>query len=91
MKLTLTKAEMEQVLDGEYIKIGFEKHYRHNGGYETIVFKRDGKNYRTTYTWFEDDGISWDTSYTCTEVELKEVTTKEWVAVSAQPHSTEKE
>lgn len=69
------------VLDGKYEKTGFEKHYRHNGGDETIVFERDGKHYQTSYRWFEDDGISWSENYECHEVEKREVVTVKWVSV----------
>jgi hypothetical protein len=69
---------MKEVLDGEYISTDFEKHYRHNGGYQDIVFNRDGKNYRTTYIWFENDGIEWQDVYEAVEVVEAEKVIKYW-------------
>lgn len=76
--IKLSQTEMQNVLDGTYIKSHFEKHHRHNGGYQDIVFSRDGKNYRTTYLWFEDDGILWDDFYDAVEVEECEKVVKYW-------------
>ena len=74
---------MQNILDcEEYIKGDFEKHYRHNGGYQDIIFKRDGKHYLTTYLWFEDDGISWEDEYEITEVHEVERVVKVWEAVT---------
>ena len=53
-KLRLLKESVQKILDGEYIKGDFEKHYRHNGGYQDVIFKHEGKHYRFTYLWFED-------------------------------------
>ena len=80
-KITLSKKEMQDVLDGDYIKGDFEKHYRHNGGYQDVIFKRDDKTYLATYVWFEDEGISWDDTYEATEVVEAEKTVKYWKLV----------
>lgn len=84
MKITLTKADVSAIIDGgKYEKIHFEKHYRHNGGDDTIVFPRDGKNYMLTYRWFEDEGICWDPTYDADEVKLVEKVIKDWVQVES--------
>jgi len=64
--IKLTKSDMQKILDGEYIKGEFEKHYRHNGGDQEIIFEKDGKHYSTGYRWFEDDGIDWLDEYEAT-------------------------
>lgn len=79
--ITLTKQEMQEVLDGDYIKGEFEKHHRHNGGYQTIVFKRDGKHYETTYTTWEEEGIEWEDGYTAVEVEKSTKIIEYWKPV----------
>lgn len=79
--IKISKKEMQAILDGDYIKSEFEKHYRHNGGYQDIIFSRDGKYYRTTYLWFEDDGIYWADEYEATEVKEIEKVVKVWVNV----------
>jgi hypothetical protein len=76
--IKLTKEELIIILDGKYIKGDFEKHHRHNGGYQDIIFKRDEKYYMTTYLWFEDDGIYWDAEYEATEVKEVETVVKVW-------------
>ena len=81
MKITLTKKEVQDILDGDYIKGDFEKHYRHNGGYQDIIFKKDNKHYTLTYTWFEDDGIYWNDDYEATEVIEAEKVIKYWKVV----------
>jgi len=79
--IKLSKAEMTTILDGKYIKGEFEKHYRHNGGDQEIIFERDGKHYSAWYRWFEDDGISWEDEYEATEVALVERVMKVWETV----------
>lgn len=79
--ITLTKQEIQNILDGEYIKGDFEKHYRHNGGYQDVIFKRDDKYFMFVYLWFEDDGIYWDDSYTATEVHEVEKIIKVWEVI----------
>ena len=80
-KIKLTKKEIQSVLDGEYIEGDFEKHHRHNGGYQDIIFEKDGKNYRTTYLWFEDDGIYWSDNYDAIEVKQIERKIMVWESV----------
>jgi len=82
MTITLTKKDLQHILDcEEYIKGDFEKHHRHNGGYQDIIFKKDDKHYRTTYLWFEEDGTSWLDEYEATEVREVEKIVKVWEAV----------
>ena len=81
MKITLTKAEVSDILDGKYKKGDFEKHYRHNGGYQDVIFERDLKFYMFTYLWFEDDGISWEDPYEAVEVVEAEKVVKYWKVV----------
>jgi hypothetical protein len=81
MTLTLTKDEVRKILDGEYVKGDFEKHYRHNGGYQDVIFTRDGKHYQFTYLWFEDEGVYWDNTYEATEVVEAERVVKYWKKV----------
>jgi hypothetical protein len=76
--INLSKSEMQEILNGKYIKGEFEKHYRHNGGYQEVIFENDGKNYSVTYLWFEDDGIYWDDKYEATEVKLVDKVVKVW-------------
>jgi hypothetical protein len=79
-KIILTRTEAEQVID-EGVKGDFEKHHRHNGGYQDIIFLRDGKYYLLTYLWFEDDGIYWDETYEAQEVIEAERVEKYWKTV----------
>jgi hypothetical protein len=72
---------MQEILDGKYVKGEFKKHYRHNGGDQEIIFEKDGKNYSTTYTWFEDDGIYWNDLHYATEVKQVDKIVKVWEAV----------
>lgn len=81
MKIKLTKKDVQNILDGEYIKGYFEKHYRHNGGNQEIIFKKDDKHYLFTYLWFEDDGIYWSDEYEATEVVEAEKIIKYWKIV----------
>ena len=82
MKITLTKKEVSDILDTRGIIEGdFEKHYRHNGGYQDIIFQRDDKHYMFTYLWFEDEGISWENQYEATEVVQAEKLVKYWKVV----------
>ncbi len=81
MKITLSKEEVSDILDGEHIKGEFEKHYRHNGGYQDVIFKRGDKYYLFTYLWFEDDGIEWMDKYVATEVVEVEKIVKYWKVV----------
>ena len=76
--IKLTKKEMRNILDGEYIKGAFEKHYRHNGGDQEIIFERDGKFWISSYRWFEDDGIEWLDEYNAVEVKQVEEIVKVW-------------
>ena len=78
MSITLTKAEVRAILDGDYIKGDFEKHHRHNGGYQDVIFEREGKKYLFTYLWFEDEGIYWDDNYVANECAEAEKTVKYW-------------
>lgn len=78
MSITLSKTEVSEILDGDYIKGDFSKHHRHNGGYQDVIFKRDGKHYMFTYLWFEDDGVYWDETYEAQEVIEAEKTVKYW-------------
>lgn len=80
--ISLTKSEVQEVLDGEYIKGDFDKHYRHNGGYQEVIFKRGDKHYRFIYLWFEDDGISWEDTYEANEVVEAEKVIKYWKTVA---------
>ena len=81
-KITLSKTEMQNILDREeYIKGDFEKHYRHNGGDQEIIFKKDDKHYQSTYLWFEDDGIMWMEEYEAVEVVEAEKVIKYWKVV----------
>lgn len=81
-KIILSKAEMQDILDKEqYIKGDFEKHYRHNGGDQEIIFKKDDKHYITSYRWFEDEGILWNDEYTAVEVVEAEKVIKYWKVV----------
>lgn len=80
MKIKLTKQDVQKILDSEYIKGDFEKHYRHNGGYQDIIFKKDDKHFLFTYLWFEDDGIYWDDEYEAIEVVEAEKMIKYWKA-----------
>ncbi len=80
--ITLTKADLRKILDSEiYLKGDFEKHNRHNGGDQDIIFEKDGKHYRTTYRWFEDDGLDWQPNYDAVEVKQVEQLVKVWVNV----------
>ena len=79
--ITLTKKQVSDILDGEYVSGDFEKHRRHNGGYQDIIFKKDGKNYLLTYLWFEDDGVYWDDLYEAVEVVEAERVVKYWKTV----------
>lgn len=81
MKIILSKEEVSDILEGEYIKGDFEKHYRHNGGYQDVIFKRDDKHYMFTYLWFEDSGIWWYDKYEATEVVESERIIKYWKVV----------
>ena len=81
MSITLTKAEVQNILDGDCIKGDFEKHHRHNGGYQDVIFTREGKHYRFTYLWFEDDGVYWEEPYVAQEVIEAEKTIKYWKLV----------
>ena len=56
--ITLTKQEIQNILDGEYIKGDFEKHYRHNGGYQDVIFKRDDKYFMFVYRIKLRDGAT---------------------------------
>ena len=78
--ITITKAQLSEILDGKYIRGGFEKHYRHNGGDQAIVFERDGKHYELCYRWFEDEGIDWQDTYEVLEVVAVETIVKVWKA-----------
>ena len=79
--IKLTKSDVSKILDGKYIKGDFEKHYRHNGGYQEVIFKKDDKHYRFTYLWFEDIGVEWDNEYNATEVVESEKMVKYWKVV----------
>lgn len=79
--IKISKEELQVILEGKYIEGDFEKHYRHNGGHQDIIFEKDGKNFRLTYTWFEDEGIAWESQYDCTEVHQVEKVIKVWEAV----------
>jgi hypothetical protein len=81
MKITLTKAEVQEILDGKYIKGDFEKHHRHNGGYQDVIFGRDNKHYLFTYLWFEDEGVYWEDAYEASEVVESEKVIKYWKTV----------
>jgi len=79
--IKLSKSQMNEILDGKYIKGEFEKHYRHNGGDQEIIFEKDGKHYSTAYRWFEDDGIYWQDEYEATEVKQVDKVVKVWETV----------
>ena len=79
--IKLTKAQMGEILDGKYLKGDFEKHYRHNGGTQVIIFEKDGKHWETAYRWFEDEGVDWWDEYDATEVHQVEKMVKVWEPV----------
>jgi hypothetical protein len=81
--IKLTKADVNEILDErKYVKGDFEKHHRHNGGYQDIIFERDNKHYRFTYLWFEDDGIDWSSNeFEAVEVVESEKVIKYWKVV----------
>lgn len=78
MKITLTKDEVEDILNDDYIEGKFKKHHRHNGGHQEVIFLRDNRHYLFTYLWFEDDGIEWDDNYEAQEVVEAEKVVKYW-------------
>ncbi len=76
MKIKLTKQDVQKILDTypeEYVNDDFEKHHRHNGGHQDIIFKKDNKHYLFTYHW-EDE-------YTAVEVVEAEKVIKYWKVV----------
>lgn len=81
-RITLTKNEVCDLIDSDnYIRGDFEKHHRHNGGYQDIIFAQDGKRWLLTYLWFEDEGIYWDDNYDAYEVVEAEKVIKYWKLV----------
>ena len=79
MRISFTKEEFQNVInDGKVV--AREKHHRHNIENVTIVFPMNGSFYETQYSVTYDDGIDWEKSYECVEVEEVEVITKEWKA-----------
>ena len=81
-RITLTKKEVQALIDSDdYIRGDFEKHHRHNGGYQEIIFPLNGKRWILTYQWYEDDGIYWDDNYDAFEVVEAEKVIKYWKLV----------
>lgn len=81
-RITLTKDEVcDLISSDDYIRGDFEKHHRHNGGYQDIIFKRGDKHFLLTYLWFEDDGIYMDDHYDAFEVVEAEKVIKYWKLV----------
>jgi hypothetical protein len=77
LTIRLTKEEFQVVMDdGEVIER--TKHYRHNYEYITIVFPYLDSFYRATYMHMADDGIYWEDTYDCDEVEQVEVLNTVW-------------
>lgn len=82
LSIIITKEELARILDSDdYERGDFKKHHRHNGGYQDIIFKRNGKNYLLTYLWFEYDGIYLENNYQAFEVVEVEKVVKYWKIV----------
>lgn len=80
--IKVSNDELRTIIDkDQYEEVESKKHYRHNGEHITIIFNKDNKSYMLTYTRFEDDGISWEGTYSATEVHQVEVLKKEWRVV----------
>ena len=82
MKIQLSKAQLQEIMDEQFPKILDERsHHRHNIVFRDILFEYDGKKWSTMVELHKDDGYSWEESYECYEMELKSYTYEKWCYV----------